>query len=432
MNIFIILFLFIFLNISNVLTTENVIPESVKLALTKSKNQMRVTWYTIDISSAPTILYSTEMFEPIEDSTFSSIGDVISYDTIGFDGKINTAIMSSLSASTMYFYCVGDKSSNVWSPIFNFTTNQFDAPFGQVIPFTTSFFGDMGWIEGNSLNSDVYTVDNLLSRINEIQILHHVGDIAYADKQKSHDLPGNQTIWNKFQNSISPLSSHLPYLTCPGNHDRFIDLSVYTKTWQMPVDFESDSWYSYDYNGIHFVGFSSEHDYFPLSSQHIWIENDLKQYRKSNPNGWIVMYSHRPFYCSVVWDWCSNIDVVESKKIYLWSLEDLLYRYNVDLFISGHAHSYERTLPVYKNKIMGDINSPKATVHIVVGTGGDVEGEDMVWQNLQTWTTGIRTSINGFGLLNVINSTTLNWQFIANINNTIVDEFNLTKGQFDF
>jgi UDP-2,3-diacylglucosamine pyrophosphatase LpxH len=33
------------------------------------------------------------------------------------------------------------------------------------------------------------------------------------------------------------------------------------------------------------------------------------------------------------------------------SLEDTLYDHGVDVVISGHVHSYERTFNVYKNKV---------------------------------------------------------------------------------
>jgi hypothetical protein len=34
-----------------------------------------------------------------------------------------------------------------------------------------------------------------------------------------------------------------------------------------------------------------------------------------------------------------------------YSMEDILMKYNVDLYITAHEHSYERTYPVYKGQI---------------------------------------------------------------------------------
>jgi len=33
------------------------------------------------------------------------------------------------------------------------------------------------------------------------------------------------------------------------------------------------------------------------------------------------------------------------------NLEDLFYKYGVDIVINGHVHSYERTFPVYKGAV---------------------------------------------------------------------------------
>lgn len=62
--------------------------------------------------------------------------------------------------------------------------------------------------------------------------------------------------------------------------------------------------------------------------------------------------------------------------------------YKVDLFLAGHEHCYERTLPVNnfevnpKNNITS-INAryvdPNATVHVMAGTGGG--SPDVDWRN---------------------------------------------------
>lgn len=47
------------------------------------------------------------------------------------------------------------------------------------------------------------------------------------------------------------------------------------------------------------------------------------------------------------------------------AVEDLFYKYGVDMFICGHIHKYRRSKPVYKNKV--DANG---TVYVVAGASG--------------------------------------------------------------
>ena len=43
-------------------------------------------------------------------------------------------------------------------------------------------------------------------------------------------------------------------------------------------------WNSFDYSGIHFIGFSTEHDFYPGSWQYRWIEMDLERAAKNRAN----------------------------------------------------------------------------------------------------------------------------------------------------
>lgn len=53
--------------------------------------------------------------------------------------------------------------------------------------------------------------------------------------------------------------------------------------------------YSFDHEPIHFLHFSTEHDFAPGSEQYAWILADLKAVdRKKTP--WLIAGFHRPFY----------------------------------------------------------------------------------------------------------------------------------------
>ena len=55
------------------------------------------------------------------------------------------------------------------------------------------------------------------------------------------------------------------------------------------------------------------------------------------------------------------------------SMEDLFYKYHVNVAFSGHVHAYERFLPMYKN-----VTTLNATIYMTVGTGGQSYGM-IVW-----------------------------------------------------
>ena len=53
---------------------------------------------------------------------------------------------------------------------------------------------------------------------------------------------------------------------------------------------------------------------------------------------WIIAFAHYPIYCSDnATAGCTGGYFDEYKEI-----EELLYKHNVDLFIAGHVHAYER------------------------------------------------------------------------------------------
>ena len=123
-----------------------------------------------------------------------------------------------------------------------------------------------------------------------------------------------------------------------------------------------------------------------LVEQYEWLIQDLA---KANENRdirpWIVVYGHRPMYCSNVDDIpdCSTDAEVLRRGLggSRYSMEDLLMKFSVDLYFTAHEHSYERTFPVYKGQIDRQSNhsyvNPKYPVHIVTGAGGCVEDLDL-------------------------------------------------------
>ncbi|EGG17548.1 hypothetical protein DFA_08544 [Cavenderia fasciculata] len=394
-------------------------PLYVKLSLTENPGEMMVGWFTYNIMTAPQVQYKG-------DTKMATVNahKIQQYKEKKWTGWSYSTLLTGLEPNTQYIYQVGDASSNgKWSNTFNFTTH--GAPGTKVTPFSFIAYGDMG-----AGGADLITIGYVMEYIDQISFVLHVGDIAYADLHSTDNfLFGNQTVWNEFMGQIEPITSSVPYMTTPGNHDVFIDTSIYRKTFHMPTTtYSKSTWYGFDYNGVHFVSISSEQLYIPFSDQHDWLANHLAQFRQSNPNGWLIVYAHRPVYCSADYTWCKDDPI---RYLFTESIEKLLYQYNVDVYISGHSHVYERSLPVFDKTIKGTYEDPKATVHIVVGTGGAQEAILSNWLPQPHWSSGVRISSAGYGMLSVLDNNQLNFEFYGDYNNTAMDSFFMNKGTFN-
>lgn len=138
----------------------------------------------------------------------------------------------------------------------------------------------------------------------------------------------------------------------------------------MPVSSEDEPWYSFDFGPIHFLEYSTEHDFSIGSAQYRFINEDLKSVNRSK-TPWIIVGGHRPIYIdSIFARWPDgDLEVAFALK---QALEPLFYKYKVDLTWHGHHHSYQRTCPVYREQCMGyrEDGTARAPVHMVIGHAG--------------------------------------------------------------
>ena len=85
--------------------------------------------------------------------------------------------------------------------------------------------------------------------------------------------------------------------------------------------------YSFDHGPLHFLQFSTEHDFSPGSKQFAWILRDLKSVdRKKTP--WLVAGFHRPFYTDSVYGNSDTGDVGFTEDIRN-ALERLFFQFQV-------------------------------------------------------------------------------------------------------
>jgi len=304
-------------------------------------------------------------------------------------------------------------------------------------------FGDMGsllgeWTMGALINNSLYGT---------FDWVYHVGDISYADDFAEYFPEMYDEIWDEFFAGIEPVSAVRPYMVCPGNHEYScenpectnytINFAAYNSRFLMPgaESFSNNTmWFSFNYLNAHFISISSETDfpYSPYNStfgdQLKWLENDLINANNNrNATPWIIVVGHRPLYCSNEW-FSSNGVPVEASYYFQQSFEQLFYKYHVDIYFCGHAHSYERIYPTYNNTpTSNNYVNPTSTTYIVAGAAGNIEGFlDTGWYKT-SWSAYQDYTNFGFGILSILNNTHLNWKYFTSSGDFIKDEFNLIK-----
>ncbi len=126
-------------------------------------------------------------------------------------------------------------------------------------------------------------------------------------------------------------------------------------------------WYALDIGALHLLVYSTEHDAGAGSPQRAFLAADLGAVDRAR-TPWVALVGHRPMYIDSV-GYSSDQEVAAALRA---SLEPLLAKYKVDLTISGHHHSWQRTCPVLNSTCVtrrAD-GSAAAPVHLIVGNGG--------------------------------------------------------------
>ncbi|OTF81945.1 hypothetical protein BLA29_009950 [Euroglyphus maynei] len=166
-----------------------------------------------------------------------------------------------------------------------------------------------------------------------------------------------------------------------------------------------------DIGPIHIIMFSTEYYYYTeygwnqIPTQFEWLEQDLiraNQNRAERP--WIIVMGHRPLYCLKMGDDSCNHQTMERKELRQgihmhrrqnspreYGLEDLFYKYGVDIQFYGHEHFYARLDPIYNYTVLNGKRSknpydhPEGPIHITTGSAGNYELHPSFNNDLKSW-----------------------------------------------
>ena len=130
------------------------------------------------------------------------------------------------------------------------------------------------------------------------------------------------------------------------------------------VESGTEAYYSFDYGNAHFIVLESHETYRSVNGpMYDWCELDLQ----NNQAEWTIAFWHHPAYTKGSHDSDTESQLIQMRENFL----PLLESYGVDLILSGHSHSYERSYFIdghYDHSDAFDL------IENTVGPNGDGDG----------------------------------------------------------
>ncbi|CAL5416705.1 unnamed protein product [Camellia sinensis] len=365
-------------------------PEQISVSLSSNHDSVWISWITGEFQIGNNI-------EPLNPETVRSVvyyrksksalthkakGDSLIYNQLyPFEGLqnytsgiIHHVRLTGLEPNTVYYYQCGDPSLPAMSNVSYFKTMPVSGP--RNYPKRIAVVGDLG-LTYNTTS----TISHLMRNRPDLVLL--VGDVTYANLYLTNgtgsdcyscsfpQTPIHETYqprWDYWARFMQPLVSKVPIMVIEGNHDieqqaGNLTFASYSSRFAFPSE-ESESsstlYYSFNAGGIHFIMLGGYIAYNKSADQYKWLERDLaKVDRKVTP--WLVATWHPPWYSS----YKAHYREAECMKV---AMEQLLYKYGVDMVFNGHVHAYERSNRVYNYTL-----DPCGPVYITVGDGGNRE-----------------------------------------------------------
>lgn len=349
--------------------------------------------------------------------------------------------VTGLAPDTRYYYSIGSDGGLLSGGDSGHFFATSPTP-GTTKPTRVWIIGDSGTANANAAAvRDAYKY-NTGSTVTDLWLM--LGDNAYPDGTDS-----------EFQAAVfdtyPELLRKIPLWPTLGNHDGHSADSAsqagpYYDIFTLPTNGEAgglasgtEAYYSFDYGNIHFVNLESyDTDRSPGGAMMTWLTNDLA----ANDKEWVIAFWHHPPYTKGSHDSDNESRLTDMRENALPILES----YGVDLVLSGHSHSYERshlldghygTSDTLTGAMILDIGGGRETgagaydkpvdgtnagaVYAVAGSSGKTSGGSLDHP-------AMFTSLNSLGsMILEINGNRLDAQFIDE-SGSVDDNFTIIKG----
>jgi hypothetical protein len=273
--------------------------------------------------------------------------------------------ISRLKPKTKYFYAVGSNKQLITNSDTNnyFFTNPIN---GRESQSRIWVIGDSG--RGNEGQLKVFdgALKYSIKSRRKANLWLMLGDNAYQSGEESE----YQT--NLFD-IYKPILANTPLWPTFGNHDGYSASSInltgpYYNIFSLPRNAESggtpsgtEAYYSFDYGKVHLICLNS-YDIDRGASQQManWLRSDLN----STKQKWKIAFWHHPPYSKGNHDSDKEIELIEMRQ----NIVPILEEFGTDLVLSGHSHSYERSMLINGHYGLSDSLTPQM---ILNSTSGD-------------------------------------------------------------
>lgn len=371
-------------------------------------------------------------------SSPGSLTQVHSDPTFGLDHEVR---VTGLTPGSTVYYAIGSTSGVLEG---DDVDHVFTTPpaVGTRQPVRIWALGDSGTSDSNAAS----VRDAYLAAYPTPDVWLMLGDNAY---DSGTDDEYQEAVFDFFPDTLR----QAPLWSCYGNHDGYSASALtqegpYFDVFTFPTLGEaggapsgSEAYYSFDYANIHFISLDSyQSDRLPGGAMLTWLEADLAQASAD----WVIAFFHHPAYSKGSHDSDRELGLIEMREHSV----PLLEAYGVDLVLSGHSHTYERSMLVdghygdsdtllqsmilddsdgtrddgfgYRKPSVG-MSGHEGSVYVVAGSSGQLSGGSLDHPIMHV-------SLRELGSLVIdIDGDDLDLSFLRS-SGTIGDTFGITKG----
>ena len=247
--------------------------------------------------------------------------------------------LTGLEPATRYFYSVGTTSAPIVGGDASYTFQTHPVP-GTAVPTRVWVVGD-----GGTANADARAVRDSYAatcadRPADLWLM--LGDNAYNN---GTDAEYQTAVFDTYPEQLRrtvlwPTRGNHEVLVAPPGQDYYDIFSLPTAAQAGGLASGNEAYYSFDYGNIHFICLDSEgSDRSPGGPMLTWLANDLA----STARQWIVAFFHHPPYSKGSHDSDNATDSGGRMRDMRASALPILEAGGVDLVLTGHSHSYERS-----------------------------------------------------------------------------------------